>query len=97
MLKEHLGWGIYRLKRYFDWRGWFELLKVVDSELKVNQVNSVNHANLVNLKVNNSMLGIKDLMIENVIYEPLRAIGDAIGAEVKWDQGSDTASLELKK
>ncbi|MDL1163165.1 N-acetylmuramoyl-L-alanine amidase [Yersinia pestis] len=40
---------------------------------------------------------IKDgKLIDNVTYVPLRAVGEALGAEIGWDKGSKTATLDTK-
>ncbi|WP_338841870.1 N-acetylmuramoyl-L-alanine amidase [Paenibacillus glucanolyticus] len=49
----------------------------------------------VNIIVNGQK--IQDGKLENgVTYVPLRAVGEALGAEIGWDKGSKTATLNTK-
>lgn len=51
----------------------------------------------VNVVVNGKPLDTKGLLIDNVTYVPLRAIGNAIGAKIGWDQKSSTASISINR
>jgi N-acetylmuramoyl-L-alanine amidase len=101
LLKER-NWGIDRLKRHFDcsgkncprmmnsdgkWTGWYDFLKVVESKLKANSKKEVI------VIVNNKQLDDKGILIENRTYVPLRAIGNAIGAKIGWNQQTQDASI----
>lgn len=101
MLEER-NWSIDRLKRHYDmsgkqcprmmnsdgkWTGWYEFLKDVESKLKENSSKSVN------VVVNNKQLSAKGMLIENRTYVPLRAIGEAIGAKIGWNQSDKEASI----
>lgn len=101
MLKER-NWGTDRLRRHYDfsgkncprmmnmdgkWTGWYDFLRAVESRLT-----AINNKN-VNITVNGKLLADKGFLVENRSHVPLRAIGDAIGAAVSWDQVNQTASI----
>lgn len=102
MLKER-GWGVDRLRRHYDWSvkecprlmnidgkwtGWYQFVQRVDSALK--QENN----KTVNVLVNGSPLSEKGKLINNFTYVPLRAIGNAIGATIGWNQATKEASID---
>lgn len=47
----------------------------------------------VNVVVNGKLLEAKGLLIDNTTHVPLRAIGNAIGAKIGWNQTTKEASL----
>jgi len=101
MLKER-NWGIDRLRRHYDfsgkncprmmnadgkWTGWYDFLRVVESKLKENNEKKVT------VIVNNKELSDKGVLIDNFTYVPLRAIGNAIGAKIGWNNQTKEASI----
>lgn len=101
MLKER-NWGTDRLHRHYDfsgkncprmmnmdgkWTDWYGFLRTVESKLKTI------HNNKVNVVVNEKLLDDKGILIENRTHVPLRAIGNAIGATISWNQATQDASI----
>lgn len=108
MLRER-GWGVDRLRRHWDWNkkicprlmyddgkwtGWVDFKNKVNAELKGDS--TVNKgSDKVNVIVNGKQ--IKDGKLENgVTYVPLRAIGEALGASIGWDNKTKTATITKK-
>ncbi|PJN53675.1 N-acetylmuramoyl-L-alanine amidase CwlA precursor [Paenibacillus sp. GM2FR] len=108
MLKDR-GWGVDRLRRHWDWSkkicprlmyddgkwtGWIDFKNRVNAELK-----GADNVKLDSEKVNVIVNGkkIKDGKLENgVTYVPLRAVGDALGATIGFDNKTKTATLDMK-
>lgn len=65
-----------------------------DEELKKEQELAKLLASQVNVVVNGKLLDTKGLLIDNLTYVPLRAIGNAIGAKIGWNQTKFEASLD---
>jgi len=101
LLKER-NWGIDRLRRHYDqsgklcprkmntdgkWTGWYDFLKKVESKLKENTDKKVD------VIVNGKLLSVQGLLIDNLTHVPLRAIGEAIGAKIGWNQATHDASI----
>lgn len=102
MLKER-GWGVDRLRRHYDWSrkecprlmnidgkwsGWYQFVQRVDAALKKDNNKTVN------VIVNGSPLSEKGKLMNNFTYVPLRAIGNAIGAKIGWNQATKEASID---
>lgn len=105
MLKER-GWGVDRLRRHYDWSGkicprlmydggkwtgWEQFKSRVaalleEGEEELDKTNTIVNAQ----KIDDGVL------INNQVYVPLRAVGNAIGADVKWDNQTKTATLTTK-
>ncbi|MGM1048412.1 MAG: N-acetylmuramoyl-L-alanine amidase [Bacillota bacterium] len=101
MLKER-GWGVDRLRRHFDWSGkicprlmydggkwtgWNEFKSRVDKELK--GADNVDKAHVIAYGKQ-----IKDvLLIDGTVYVPLRAVAEASGDKISWDNKTKTATL----
>src|SRR5690606_17736078 len=47
----------------------------------------------VTVVVNGKQLSVKGLLIDNYTHVPLRAIGEAIGAKIGWNQDTQDASI----
>ncbi|MNW51810.1 N-acetylmuramoyl-L-alanine amidase CwlA precursor [compost metagenome] len=101
MLKER-GWGTDRLRRHYDWSGkicprlmydngkwtgWEQFKKAVETELKGDD-------DLEKAKVYVNDDKIEDgFILDGRVYVPLRAVGEALGAKVAWDNIAKTAKL----
>lgn len=109
MLHER-GWGIDRLRRHWDWSkkicpllmydggtwsGWYAFKAAVQGRLNAMKKEGSSVNDKVNVIVNGKK--IKDgRLVDGVTYVPLRAVGEAIGAKIGWDQNSKTAKLDTK-
>ncbi|MGE7828881.1 N-acetylmuramoyl-L-alanine amidase [Paenibacillus sp. NPDC093718] len=105
LLRER-GWGVDRLRRHWDWSkkicprlmyddgkwtGWTDFKNRVNVELK-GAVNVKQDSEKVNVIVNGKK--IKDgKLVDGVTYVPLRAISEAFGAKVEWDNKTKTAAI----
>lgn len=103
MLKER-GWGVDRLRRHWDWSGkvcprlmydggkwtgWSEFKSRVAAELA-----SKEDGDLEKAKVYVDGKKIEDgFILEGRVYVPLRAVGEALGAKVRWDNKEKIATL----
>lgn len=101
MLKER-GWGIDRLRRHYDWSGkicprlmydngkwtgWEQFKKAVVAELE-----GVEKVEKAKVYVNGEK--IEDgFILDGRAYVPLRAVGEALGAKVGWDNNTKTATI----
>ncbi|MNW48700.1 N-acetylmuramoyl-L-alanine amidase CwlA precursor [compost metagenome] len=101
MLKER-GWGTDRLRRHYDWSGkicprlmydngkwtgWEQFKKSVEAELK-----GVDNVEKAKIYVDGAK--IEDgFILDGRVYVPLRAVGEALGAKVAWDNKTKTATL----
>jgi len=104
MLKER-GWGVDRLRRHYDWSGkicprlmydggkwtgWIEFKNRVAAELAAGKDEGM----LDKAKVYVNTEKIEDgFILEGRVYVPLRAVGEAFGAKVGWDNKTKTATL----
>lgn len=52
--------------------------------------------NSVNLTVNGSKVNADNILYEGTTYVPLRAVAEALGKDVGWDQATTTASVNDK-
>lgn len=102
MLKER-GWGTERLRRHYDWSGkicprlmydngkwtgWEQFKKAVEVELKGGSALLGKSITYVNDK------RIEDgFILEGRVYVPLRAVGEALGAKVSWNNNTKTATI----
>lgn len=103
MLKER-GWGVDRLRRHWDWSGkvcprlmydggkwtgWNEFKARVADELGNKESDDMEKA-----KVYVDGKKIEDgFILEGRVYVPLRAVGEALGAKVGWDNKEKIATL----
>lgn len=103
MLKER-GWGVDRLRRHWDWSGkvcprlmydggkwtgWNEFKARVADELASKESEDMEKA-----KVYVDGKKIEDgFILEGRVYVPLRAVGEALGAKVGWDNKEKIATL----
>ncbi|MNW38063.1 N-acetylmuramoyl-L-alanine amidase CwlA precursor [compost metagenome] len=101
MLKER-GWGVDRLRRHYDWSGkicprlmydngewtgWEQFKKAVEAELKGD-------GDVEKAKVYVNGEKIEDgFILDGRAYVPLRAVGEALGAKVGWDNNTKTAKI----
>lgn len=53
--------------------------------------------NSVNLTVNGTKIQADNILYNGTTYVPLRAVSEALGKEVGWDQATMTASINNKK
>lgn len=53
--------------------------------------------NSVNLTVNGTKINADNILYEGTTYVPLRAVADALGKDVGWDQETYTATINDKK
>ncbi|MEK3784695.1 N-acetylmuramoyl-L-alanine amidase [Paenibacillus sp. FSL R5-0810] len=107
MLMER-GWGVDRLRRHWDWSGkicprlmydggtwskWYAFKAAVQgrlNELKKEGVASV--SDKVTVKAYGKQ--IKDgKLIDGTVYVPLRAVAEARGDQVSWDNNTKTATI----
>ncbi|GBF73196.1 putative N-acetylmuramoyl-L-alanine amidase [Paenibacillus sp. 598K] len=103
MLRER-GWGVDRLRRHYDWSrkicprlmydggswaGWEAFKARVAAELK--PAASPRHPTC-RIVVNGKEVA-SGLLIDGRAYAPLRAVGEAAGHSVGWDNASKTASV----
>ena len=49
----------------------------------------------VNVKVNGTDIACDTILRDGTTYIPLRAVSEALGASVSWDQGTSTASVNM--
>lgn len=52
--------------------------------------------NSVNLMVNGSKINADNILYDGTTYVPIRAVAEALGKEVGWDQATSTASVNDK-
>lgn len=111
MLKER-GWGVDKLRRHYDWSGkicprlmydngkwsgWEQFKQMVAVKLNPPVVPAKEDKPLDKAKVIVDDRQIDDgVLIDNKVYVPLRAVGEAIGAKVGWDNQTKTATLTCK-
>ncbi|CAM3942486.1 MULTISPECIES: N-acetylmuramoyl-L-alanine amidase [Paenibacillus] len=104
------GWGVDRLRRHWDWSrkicprlmydggtwsGWYAFKAAVQGRLNELKKEDVAVSDNVTVIVNGK--SIKDGKLEGgTVYVPLRAVGEAIGAKIGWDNKSKTAKLDTQ-
>lgn len=106
MLKER-GWGVDRLRRHYDWSGkicprlmynggkwtgWNQFKERVSAALVGTEDEQVDKTQVI---VNGKTVAV-GVLIDGTAYVPLRAVGNALGLVVSWDNTSKTASLTTK-
>ncbi|MCY9579288.1 N-acetylmuramoyl-L-alanine amidase [Paenibacillus alvei] len=110
MLKER-GWGTDRLRRHFDWSGkicphlmydggkwtgWAQFKAEVEKRMKTEQKPSTDTTNTsAKLYVDGKRID-DGIIIDGVTYFPGRAIANAVGATIAWDNVTKTVKLTTK-
>ncbi|WP_036634199.1 N-acetylmuramoyl-L-alanine amidase [Paenibacillus massiliensis] len=104
MLKER-GWGVDRLRRHYDWSGKICPRLMYDSgkwtgweqfKIRVTALlEGGGDLDKTNTVVNDKKID-DGVLINNQVYVPLRSVGNALGADVKWDNQTKTATLTTK-
>lgn len=107
MLKER-GWGVDRLRRHFDWSGkicprlmydggkwtgWAQFKAMVQARLKEAETD------VIVMKANVTVNGVDakgGVIIDGLVYVPLRDVGEKLGAVVAWDNVTKTAHVNTK-
>lgn len=104
MLKER-GWGVDRLRRHYDWSGkicprlmydggswagWESFKARVTAKIAPPAV-----SDLVGIRVNDKLLEQKGTLKDGVTTVPVRAVAEALGADVKWDGEKRIVIIEL--
>src|SRR5690606_3994101 len=103
------GWGVDRLRRHYDWSGkncprlmnidnkwtgWYQFKDRVQSKLEeLSNVIKSKSTQLATIVVNGKELASKGEVKEGVTYVPIRAVAEAFGAKVIWDQKTSTVSI----
>jgi S1-C subfamily serine protease len=54
------------------------------------------HVNTVNVAVNDKLIEVDNFLYEGTTYIPLRAVSEALGADVGWDDITKTANISLE-
>jgi len=97
-------WGVERLRRHYDWSGkicprlmydggrwtgWTAFINMVAYKLRAKKEGPMEK---VSVEVNGKP--VEDgLLIDGKTYVPLRAVGEALGAAVSWDNATKTARV----
>jgi len=98
MLKER-GWGLDKLRRHYDWsgkicprilqpnnwQGWKEFKSAMEKELGGNKVK-------VNIK--GKVYLLDGFMKDGTNYVPIRAIAEALGHKVSWDNTAEAVVIK---
>ncbi|MBH5316690.1 N-acetylmuramoyl-L-alanine amidase [Paenibacillus sp. GSMTC-2017] len=100
------GWGIERLRRHFDWSGkicprlmydggewtgWTEFKKRVATKLKP-EIKPVSE--YVNIRLDGNLLAQKGTLKNGVTTVPVRAIAEAFGAKVSFNEATRTVIID---
>lgn len=104
MLKER-GWGVDRLRRHYDWSGkicprlmydggkwtgWTKFKAEVEKRLKTEVKTQTAKLYVDGRRIDDGIL------IDGVTYFPARALANAVGATIAWDQASKTVKITTK-
>ncbi|MBG9737280.1 N-acetylmuramoyl-L-alanine amidase [Paenibacillus alvei] len=111
MLKER-GWGVDHLRRHYDWSGkvcprlmydggkwtgWQTFKAEVEKRLKTEQKPTTDTTNTsAKLYVDGKRID-DGIIIDGVTYFPGRAIANAVGATIAWDNVTKTVKLTTKE
>lgn len=105
MLKER-GWGVDRLRRHYDWSGkicpskmydggkwtgWHTFKAEVEKRLKTEVKTQTAKLYVDGKRIDDGIL------IDGVTYFPARALANAVGAKIAWDQASKTVKITTKE
>lgn len=105
MLKER-GWGVDRLRRHYDWSGkicprlmydggkwtgWTKFKAEVEKRLKPEAKTQTAKLYVDGRRIDDGIL------IDGVTYFPARALANAVGATIAWDQASKTVKITTKE
>ncbi|MFL1672214.1 N-acetylmuramoyl-L-alanine amidase [Paenibacillus dendritiformis] len=109
MLKER-GWGVDRLRRHYDWSGkicpgkmydggkwtgWHTFKAEVEKRLKT-EAKPPSAVTAAKLYVDGKRID-DGILIDGVTYFPARALANAVGATIAWDQASKTVKITTKE
>ncbi|MCY9532994.1 N-acetylmuramoyl-L-alanine amidase [Paenibacillus alvei] len=109
MLKER-GWGTDRLRRHYDWSrkicpskmydggkwtGWFAFKAEVEKRLKTEQKQPDNTSPAAKIYIDGKRID-DGIIIDGVTYFPGRAVANAIGATIAWDNVTKTVKITTK-
>lgn len=104
MLKER-GWGVDRLRRHYDWSGkicprlmydggkwtgWAKFKAEVEKRLKTEVKTQTAKLYVDGKRIDDGIL------IDGVTYFPARALANAVGATIAWDQANKTVKISTK-
>lgn len=109
MLMER-GWGVDRLRRHWDWSrkicprlmydggtwsGWYAFKAAVHGRLNELKEDAEVKLDKATIKVNGK--DVKDgVIIDGAVYVPLRGVSEVLGASIKWDNKTKTATINVK-